>query len=490
MTVANGRVLEAWEAGPPVDLADDFEHTDDHAPRGRRRDLHDEDAWRDRLVTKTVLGRRGEPDREVVIANLANAVTILSNHPAWKGCVAYDLFANRPTTTRPPPWTAVDAPPEVTRGELSETDVARFLLWFYRAEGLTIPDRLVMQAVSVVAEMNPVHPVRDYLRSLRWDAKQRLPSAAATYFGTDPSEYASEIVPRWFVSAVARVENPGAQCDCVLILEGRTGFRKSTAFRSLVPVPEWYADSGIVIGSKDSYQNLHGVWIYGFDELDSLNKSELTATKNFITQTADRYRPSYGRVAQSFRRQNVFCGTTNKDDYLNDPTGDRRYWPLRVVRPIEVDAIVRDRDQLWAEAVARYDSGERWHVDSPHLRRLCEAEQRQRTADDAWAPLVAEWLRNPTVRDPRDGLPKPLNVGAGVTTTDVLVGALGMRPADIQRVHETRAGVVLRQLGLSHVSRDARDTDGARPRRYRRPSDEERRSDDEGWPASTMRDRT
>jgi predicted P-loop ATPase len=273
----------------------------------------------------------------------------------------------------------------------------------------------------------------------------------------------------------------------VLILEGRTGWKKSSAFRALVPIRDWYADSGIIIGSKDSYQNIHGVWIYGFDELDSLSRGELTATKNFITQTSDRYRPSYGKVARNFRRQNVFAGTTNKEDYLNDPTGDRRYWPLKVRRPIDADAIRRDRDQLWAEAVARYDSGEPWHVDTPELRRLCEEEQGKRSADDAWAPLVSAWLQNPTTRDPKDGLPTTIDVRRGVTTTDVLMGAIGMKAADITRAHETRAGVVLRQLGLCHVQRDS---DGARVRRYRRPSDEERRMDEEGWADATTENLT
>jgi predicted P-loop ATPase len=465
----------------PAWLDEGPEPTDDDAPPTRVRVLHDEDAWRAKLITRTVAGKKGQPDREVVIPNLANVVTILSDHPAWQGVLAYDLFAERPTTTRAPLWCVEDAPPNVAAGELTETDVARFVLWFSRREALNVPATIVEQAVGVVAEKNPVHPVRDYFRSNKWDATERLPEAAATYFGAESTPYSREIVKRWFISAVARVEHAGAQSDCVLILEGRTGWRKSSAFRALVPVREWYADSGITIGSKDSYQNLHGVLIYGFDELDSLSRSELTATKNFITQTIDRYRPPYGHAPRNFRRQNVFAGTTNKEDYLNDPTGDRRYWPLRVRRPIDPDLIVSDRDQLWAEAVARYDSGERWHVDTPELRRLCEAEQSQRSADDAWAPLVAEWLKRPTVTDPRDNLPMALDLERGVTTTDVLIGAIGMRASDIQRAHEMRAAVVLRQLGLSHVVRDA---SGARARRYRKPSDVERRLDEDGWPSA------
>ena len=434
--------------------------------------------WRAKLITSTRTVGRGEEKEtvEVVQANLANVVTILSEHPAWRGVLAYDLFAERAVTTRPPPWHADDAAAASRAGELTETDTARILLWLYRTERLNVTDKIVAQAIGVVTEKNLVHPVLDYVRGLKWDGIERLPEAAATYFGAESSEYSRAVVKRWFISAIARVEEPGAQCDCVLILEGRTGWRKSSAFRALVPQRELYADSGIAIGSKDSYQNIHGVWIYGFDELDSLGKAELTATKNFITQTFDRFRPPFGKAPRNFYRQNVFAGTTNKDDYLNDPTGDRRYWPLRVTRPIDADIIARDRDQLWAEAYARYKAGEPWHVDTPTLRKLCEDEQCKRTADDAWAPLLSDWLKNPTVRA-EDGLPERIDVAAGVSTTEVLLGALSMRPSDITRAHETRAGVVLRQLGLTHVTREAT---GARARRYRRPTNEERQLTEDG----------
>lgn len=445
------------------------------------RVLRDE-GWRDLLFTRTVRGRKGQPDRYFVLPNLANVVTLLTEHPDMRGLLAKDLFAERVITTRPPPWHASDAPAENLAGELTDTDVARFVLWLYRTEELSVSDRVVAQAIAIVAEKNQIHPVRDWLRSLKWDGKIRLPEAASAYMGSDSTDYTRAIIPRWFVSAVARVMVPGAQCDCVLILEGKTGWKKSSFFRALVPVREWYADSGITIGAKDSYQNIHGVWIYGFDELDSLSKSELTATKNFITQTFDRFRPPFGKVPRNFQRQNVFAGSTNKDDYLNDPTGDRRYWPIRIFRPIDVDAVVRDRDMLWAEAVARYDSNEKWHVDTPELRRMCEAEQSKRSADDAWAPIVADWLKAPTVPDPEErSVRRPIAIaGVGVTTTDVLLGALNMKAADITRPDEMRAGVVLRQLGLTFV---IRDPDGARTRRYRKPSDLERELDEEGSPS-------
>lgn len=413
------------------------------------------DGWRDALV----LGKGDRP-----VPSLANVVCILLNHDGWRGCLAYDTFSERLVTTRVPPWHESYAPPGVAAGDITDGDLARFVLWLSLAEGMNVNDRVVAQAVGLVAEKNPIHPVRDYLAGLKWDGVKRLDDAAA-YFGVELTDYTRAVVPRWFMSAVARIMVPGAQCDCVLILEGPTGWRKTSAFRALVPVREWYADSGIVIGSKDSYQNLHGVWIYGFDELDSLGRGELTATKNFVTQTFDRFRPPFGKVARNFQRQNVFCGSTNKDDYLNDPTGDRRYWPMTVARPADTDGITRDRDQLWAEAVARYRAGEVWHVDTPELRRLCEVEQALRNADDAWTPVVEAWLRNPLTKDPADGLPMSVDITNGVTTSDVLLGAIGMRAQDMTKGAEMRSAAVLRVLGFTHTTRPS---DGTRTRRYHR----------------------
>lgn len=454
------------------------------APAARVR--VDAEEWRKQLVTRLV-GPKNDK-REVVLAIAANVVTFFRFDSRWKGVLAYDEFAECVVTLREAPWHAIDKPKKVLAGALTDTDIARIVVWFSRVEGLHVTDRIIEQAVHIAADANRVHPVCEYLACLVWDGVPRLDEAATKYFGAKSSAYSRLIVPRWFISTVARVRRPGCQADCVLILEGAQGWGKTSAFRALVPVDGWYADSGIVIGSKDSYQNLHGVWIYGFDELDSLSKSELTATKNFITATYDRYRPPYGRHPQNFTRQNTFVGSTNREDYLDDPTGNRRYWPLDVVRPLDVEAIRRDRDQLWAEAVHRYAAGENWYADTPELRKLCEDEQRDRVPVDAWAPIVADWLINPTVPDlEHAGERRRLTDEDGVTTTEGLIGALNMRPADITPANATRMGFVLRALGLTHVKRSST---GDRARRYREPSSTEATVDGERWTDATPRNDT
>jgi putative DNA primase/helicase len=374
---------------PQTDVNDrNVEDMDGTEPRRR---VNDRDAWRELLLTR--VDAKGNI---VVVPNVSNAITMLRYHPKWRGVLEWDAFGERIVTRRPAPWHPTVAPFELAAGGLRETDTARITDWFARNEHLTIGAKVVEQGVAVVAEASAFHPVRDYLQSLHWDGVKRLPTWLSTYCGVEASPYAAAVGARWLISAVARPMDPGCQLDCCLIVEDpRQGTGKSSAFRALVPDPSMYSETGVTLGDKDSYQALHGAWIYLLDELDSLRRSDVTRTKNFLTSVKDHYRPSYGRVARDFARQNVFAGTTNAERYFADRTGNRRFWPVRTRGEIDVAAIRGVRDQLWAEAFDRYANGERWHVDTPELRRLCEEQQADRVADDPWEQLVGEWLAEP-----------------------------------------------------------------------------------------------
>jgi predicted P-loop ATPase len=259
---------------------------------------------------------------------------------------------------------------------------------------------------------------------------------------------------------------PGCQVDCVLILEGPQGVGKTSVYRSLVPVPDWYQDTGIAIGEKDSSDALRGVWIYGLDELDSLRRGDLTRTKNFITSTRDHYRQAYDTRARDFLRQCFFGGTTNEDRYLADRTGNRRFLPVRVGR-IDLAALVRDRDQVWAEVAAQVRRGDPWHVDTAELRLLAEAHQAERQQVDPWVGLVETWLATPTelVTDGGYAHRQPFDATQGVTTSDVLIHCLGMRRGELTTQHEMRAGHALRECGLER--RRTHNAHGNAEREYR-----------------------
>ena len=141
--------------------------------------------------------------------------------------------------------------------------------------------------------------------------------------------------------------------------------------------------------------HMQGVWIIEIAELDAIGKAEVSRIKAFLTRTTDRFRPPYGRYTIEVPRQCVFAGTVNPDTYLRDETGNRRFWPVRC-GTIDIEALARDRDQLWAEAVARFRAGAIWWLDTPELIAAATAEQDKRYQADAWDDLIEHWLTHET----------------------------------------------------------------------------------------------
>lgn len=431
------------------------------SPSGRRKRapssnvVTPDDFWRKDLIRSA----KGVPK-----AGLANVMHVLSLHPEWSRVLAYDLFTESVMALEQPPARGQDRPEgEFTPGDWSESDSVRTASWFESEVGFKVGADLVTQAVVAVAERRKVHPVREWLKGLEWDGVLRLDKLLSRYFGAVDDDYTSAVGVKFMVAAVARVVEPGCKCDTMLILEGDQGIRKSTGVKVLAG--EWYADTGVAVGDKDSYQSLRGVWLYEFAELAAVKGREAERVKNFLSSSVDHYRPSYGRKFRDFPRQCVFIATTNETNYLVDRTGNRRFWPVKcgVTRnTVDVEGLRADRAQLWAEAVVRYEGGEVWHVDSSELAELFTFEQRDRLALDDWTPIVDDWLRHPTVPDNHGGR-SIVDLSKGLTTVDVLLGAIGMRASDVNQSATTRIGPVLNELGFKKQQKSEK---GKRSWRY------------------------
>lgn len=393
-------------------------------------------AWqRGLLVTK-----QGAPSK-----SLANVMHVLSLHPDWDGVLAYDEFGLAVVSRREPPMRSQDAPANYEAGDWTDEDSARTVAWFASEIGFEPTVSQVDQAVATVAKKTVVHPVRDWLSSLTWDDVPRLSDFAAVYLGAPTSAYAAAVGRRWMIAAVARVFDPGCKVDSLLGLEGAQGIGKSSALRLLAGA-EWFADTGILIGDKDSYQSLRRKWIYEFAELASIRGRDIERVKNFLSSQTDTFRASYGRRTQDYPRQVVFAGSTNEEHYLADPTGSRRFWPIRC-RRIDLPALKRDREMLWAEARVAYEAGEPWHLDTAELRALAAAEAAEREEGDDWVEIVARWLEHPTRPDGHGGR-EIISIDAGLTTGDILLGALGFAAERLSAGATKRAGHVLRALGF------------------------------------------
>ena len=332
--------------------------------------------WKERIA-ELRQGDRGNPR-----GNLFNVLQTLRNTEDWEGVLAYDEFAVRVVTKRPPPWAGTNV------AKWADDHDTRACAWF-QEQGINAAVGIVGRAIQTVARENPVHPVRDYLNGLRWDRTPRLDTWLVRYLGAEDSLYARAVGSRFLTSAVARIFEAGCQADHMLILEGPQGRLKSSALRAMAD--PWFTDRISNVGSKDAAMETAGVWLIEMSELDALTRAGNSAIKSFLTRRHDRYRPPYGTHVMERPRQCVFAGTINPaGGYLKDPTGTRRFWPV-ACNTVDLDALVRDRDRLWAEALVRYRAGYPWHLETPELEALAATEQAARSAYDAWEKPVREY---------------------------------------------------------------------------------------------------
>ncbi len=320
-------------------------------------------------------------------ALLGNAIITLRCSNEWSGVLAFNEFSKRCDPSKKAPFEGSEI------GRWDDRDDTLATAWLQR-HGIHVTHQIAGRAIQAVARDRPFHPVREYFDSLKWDGKKRIKAWLNQYLGVEHNDYSTAVGERWLTSAVARVFQPGCKVDCCLILEGRQGIGKSTALRTM-GIP-WFTDEMPELGTKDAALQTQGVLIIEMSEIgEHMNHSDVGRIKSFMSRSTDRFRPPWAAHASDFPRQCVFCGSGNLPAYLRDETGARRFWPVRCTR-IHIDRLAADKDQLWAESVQRYRAGLPWHLDTPELSRLAEAEQAERYDEDPWHEGIVRWLGSKT----------------------------------------------------------------------------------------------
>ena len=355
-----------------------------------------------------------------------NIERVLTLDPRWQGRIRYNEFARRP---------------EIDGAEITDGKEAELMLWLDEVYRLDVPISKVATVVNVVAERHRYHPVRDYLDALQWDGVERVPDVLCRYYGGKDHPLYRRISACWMVSSVARIYDPGCKVDSVVILAGNQGVGKSTGLRAMMPDPGWFSDAALDLDHKDALMKIHaGIWWYELAELADVGKKDVEKVKSFLSESSDQFRPPYGRRVVTYARSVVFSGSTNSPRFLKDPTGSRRFWPVET-GGIDIEAIKRDRDQLWAESVVRFRRGDQWYLSRADGRTL-QALSDEFQEVDSWEPLIAQF-----VEDLR---------GVKFSTSQLFDGPLQLPPDRRHRGHDNRIATILKAMGCQKAGRGPR----------------------------------
>lgn len=321
-----------------------------------------------------------------LLSTIENVLIILENDPFLKGKFAFNEFANRARVVGKLPWSD-----EIDR-DWRDDDDAGLRFYIEKVYDITAANK-IQDALAIALRNNAYHPVREYLEGLTWDGQERIDTLLIDYLGAEDSPYTRAVTRKHMVAAVARVMEPGVKYDYMLTLSGPQGIGKSSFI--LILGGEWYSDSLTTVQGKEAYEQLQGCWLMEMGELMATKKSDIETLKQFLSKCEDIYRVAYGRRTNRFPRQCVFWGTSNDKEFLRDKTGNRRFLPVDCGVHEPTKNIFKDlpieRDQIWAEAMVLYRSGEKLYLEGQELEEAVR-QQEEHSEESTKTGLILEYL--------------------------------------------------------------------------------------------------
>ena len=339
-----------------------------------------------------------EPQTGRIKGSIDNVRIILENDPLLKGRFALNRFAGRGEVLEKLPWDVAKG--EHRRRMWSDTD-SNGLYWYMEKQYAITGRGNIDAALDIHAATHAFNEVQDYIEGLTWDGTPRLDTLFIDYLGAEDSLYNRTVCRKAFVAAVARAMLPGCKYDNMLILCGPQGIGKSTLLDKMSL--GFFNDSIRTFEGKEASELLQGVWLVEIAELDAFRRSDVTCIKHFLSLRADRYRAAYGRHVKDLPRCCVFFGTCNQVDFLQDTTGNRRFWPVDVgIVPHDktvfndlTDDVIR---QVWAEAKVRWQMGESLYL-TGEVEALARDKQEEHREASVQEGLILEFIERPVPDD-------------------------------------------------------------------------------------------
>lgn len=332
-----------------------------------------------------------------VKSTIDNILIILEHDPLLKGKFALNEFASRGEVLGSLPWDK-----RAQRRLWSDND-NEGLYWYLEKVYKITGNGKADGALSLHSNKFSFNDVQDYLTGLKgkWDGTPRLDTLFVDYLGAKDSAYVRAVTRKSFTAAVARAMVPGCKFDNMVILTGPQGLGKSTLFDKMSR--GWFNDSIRTFEGKDASELLQGVWLVEVAELDAFRKTDIARIKQFLSLRADRYRAAYGRHVKEIPRCCVFFGTCNEFEFLQDTTGNRRFWPVVTGEVKSEKSVFRDLTdeviaQIWAEAFVRWQMGEELFLTGA-IENEAKIKQEEHREASAREGIIAAFLEKDIPED-------------------------------------------------------------------------------------------
>lgn len=299
-----------------------------------------------------------------------------------------------------------------------------------------IPKERIRDTVAYVAEAYTFDSARQWLEAQIWDGVPRVSTFLPKFFGTTDTPYMQAVGMYIWTAMAGRVMTPGIKADMAPVAVGAQGLGKSSTVAAMVPSPDFFLELDLGCKDEELARLMRGKLMIELGELNGLRAREAEHVRAFITRQYEEWVPKYREMQVRYARRCVFFGTTNKDEFLTDEAGHRRWLPFRA-GPCDPQGVIDNCGQLWAEGLHLFNlNGVMWK----RTEELARGEHDAFVVRDAWDELVETWLLTP------DGLTNEKPIDNPFTAVGVLTGALNMKPAVINQSAKDRMARVLKEL--------------------------------------------
>lgn len=393
-TVAHAYTYSKNKA-PTRSTATDFGNVPIEAPKKlteknaqKQQEEIDEASWMDSLIRS---GKDGTGQVSSTNFGAQNTEVFLKNLPSLRDKLAVNLFSMDTIWKTPAPWHKTSKVSEDTDRVLDDDDLIRIRSELNSA-GFDPKSGTILEASRAVSLENEYHPVKEYFNGLpEWDKVERLERFFPDFCGTVDDKYTQQLGVKIFTAIVARIFNPGCKFDYLPIFIGAQGIGKSTLLEILAVKPQWYTDNLGDVKHKDVILRMRSKLIVENAELTMFNGTDPNEIKAFLSRRIDRDRLPYDRLPRDLPRQCIIVATTNKDRFLQDETGNRRMWPIEIIK-INRELITKAIPLFYAEAISRFKAGEQLFLDDEAASKIAIIKQAERYNHDDWEPTIVNWL--------------------------------------------------------------------------------------------------